>query len=37
MLDQLPFEQKEEPLVKTAYEICRCIMSVMTAAVIRMD
>lgn len=23
MLDQLPFEQKEEPLVKTAYEICR--------------
>lgn len=23
MLDQLPFEQREEPLVKTAYEICR--------------
>ena len=23
MLDQLPFEQKDEPLVKTAYEICR--------------
>lgn len=37
MLDQLPFEQKEEPLVKTAYEICAGIMSVMTAAVIRMD
>ena len=23
MLEQLPFEQKNEPLVKTAYEICR--------------
>lgn len=23
MLEQLPFEQREEPLVKTAYEICR--------------
>ena len=23
MLEQLPFEQKDEPLVKTAYEICR--------------
>ena len=23
MLEQLPIDQKDEPLVKTAYEICR--------------